>query len=79
MFFKTLSAIASLLPTALLLQSAVSAVPIMGPVTIYTPPSDYTNERTLYARAIQLEHQKSVSIVAGDGRRRLWISRRAMA
>lgn len=62
MFFKTLSAIASLLPAALLLQSSVtSAVPIMGPITIYTPPSDYTNERTLYARAIQLEHQQSVS------------------
>ncbi|KAJ9119793.1 hypothetical protein QFC24_005505 [Naganishia onofrii] len=60
MLLKTLSTIVSLLPAALLLQTAsVAAVPIMGPVTIYTPPTDYTNERTLYARAIQLEHQKS--------------------
>lgn len=62
MLFKTLSAIASLLPAALLFPStAVTAVPIMGPVTIYTPAADYTNERSLYARAIQLEYQKSVS------------------
>lgn len=62
MLFKTLSAIASLLPAALLFPSTVTAVPIMGPVTVYTPAADYTNERSLYARAIQLEHQKSVSI-----------------
>jgi hypothetical protein len=60
MLFKTLSAIASLL----FASTAVTAVPIMGPVTIYTPAADYTNERSLYARAIQLEYQKSVSVAA---------------
>ena len=26
-----------------------------GPITIYTPPANYTNERTLYARSLMLK------------------------
>ncbi|PWY97774.1 Oligoxyloglucan reducing end-specific cellobiohydrolase [Testicularia cyperi] len=51
-FFKALIGVAGLA------MGLVSASPLQkrdfGPVTIFTPPSTYTNERTLYARSLML-------------------------
>lgn len=54
-----------LISAALLMGFPCLASPLakrdFGPVTIYTPPSTYTNERTLYGRQLMLKTQASVS------------------
>ncbi|KAI0598778.1 Sialidase [Biscogniauxia sp. FL1348] len=47
-------ALATAAATALFSGGGVSAVQELSQVTIFTPPSDYTDPRTLYARTVQL-------------------------
>ena len=56
----------SLFSTVVLLGFPCLASPLakrdFGPVTLFTPPSTYTNERTLYGRQVMLKTQSSVSL-----------------